>query len=95
MPKQKRRSKDQPEIQSTAPIRVPPQRAPVPRSMSASMRIGIGPSQQVDCSKCDEVCGRLPHQWRQTCLAECRSACAAGPQAMAQFTASLGQRSWA
>ncbi len=95
MAKQKRRVKREPRVERTASRRAPPQHAPVPRSMSVSMRIGIGPSQQVDCNRCDGICGKLPQQWRHTCLAECRSACAAGPVAMAQFTSSLGQRSWA
>lgn len=62
----------------------PPQRSFVRRDMSAGAAIGMLPS-QVDCAGCDSLCSRLPHSWRSTCLATCRSACSAGNRMMSVF----------
>jgi hypothetical protein len=64
---------------------LPPQRRPALRDMTCGVRVGVFPS-QVDCNACETHCARLPHSWRQTCLAACHSACAVGRE-----TAALGR----
>jgi hypothetical protein len=84
---------------ATAPARsfAPPQRRPVLRDMSCSVKVGVFPS-QLDCAACESLCARLPHSWRQTCLATCRSACAVGREtasagrAIGSAVASIGSR---
>lgn len=72
-------------VAATVPLFTPPQRAPVRRDMTASLKIGVFPS-EVDCAGCERLCGSLPHSWRNPCLATCRSACAVGHR-----VASVGQ----